>query len=63
MSNTIEETEMALANLQAVAWYEKHDIEARIVNGAVYIGVDNFEIEVSTGEVLYRSELFKEENN
>lgn len=57
---------------QAIAWYHSRGIEAREVNDAVYIYVKStegyfinkeHEIEISTGEVLYRSELFKEENN
>lgn len=48
---------------QAIAWYRSRGIEAREVNDAVYITVEGHEIEISTGEVLYRSDLFKEENN
>lgn len=48
---------------QAIAWYRSRGIEAIQVNDAVYIIVEGHEIEISTGEVLYRSDLFKEENN
>ena len=48
---------------EAIAWFRSRGIEAREVNDTVYITVLDFEVEVSTGEVLYRSDLFKEENN
>jgi len=45
----------------AVKWFNSRDIPARIVNDDVAITVIDYEIYISSSEVMYRAELQQEE--
>jgi len=64
------ETESAIVNnkpmtelQQAVRWFKENDVHAYEDDGSVYIVVASLdlEIQVSTSEVSYRAELYREE--
>lgn len=54
----MEQTELQ----QAKAWFNSRGIESWIYDGELMIKVESYEVMVSHSEVMYRAELFKEEN-
>ena len=45
----------------AEEWFKLHDIPTTIDDGSIYVQVqDGFELQLSTAEVEYRAELYKE---
>jgi len=47
----------------ALAWFEKQGIKTYESNGDVYIIVDTYHIMISSSEISYRADLFKEQFN
>jgi len=47
----------------AVKWFNSKDIPARIVNDDVVITVNDYEIYINSSEVIYRAELWQDEND
>ena len=51
---------------QAIAWFKANGVYAHKDDGSVYIEVDNdnfevFNVQVGSSEILYRSDLYKNE--
>ena len=51
---------------QALKWFEKNGIDTNVDDGSIFVSVLShdrgvFQIQVSTSEISYRAELYKEE--
>ena len=45
----------------AEKWFQLHDIPTIVDDGSIYVQVqDGFELQLSTAEVEYRAELYKQ---
>lgn len=48
----------------AEEWFKLHDIPTTIDDGSIYVQAqDGFELQLSTAEVKYRAELYKQLKN
>ncbi len=50
-----------LERTNALAYFKDRDIDAYADDGSIFIKVLDFDVQISTAEVNYRSELYKEE--
>ena len=46
---------------QAIAWFHSRDIPAQIDGKAFYIDCGGYQLEITTAEITYRAELYREE--
>ncbi len=58
---TIKNLEIMTTIQYAEEWFKLHDIPTTIDDGSMYVQVqDGFELQLSTAEVEYRADLYKE---
>ncbi len=47
----------------ALAWFEQRGIKAYETDDNIYIRVDDYDIQISTSEIMFRADLYKESLN
>lgn len=49
--------------LDAFEWFKAREFAVAMDDGCIYLEVDSYEIMISSSEVSYRAELWREDNN
>lgn len=49
--------------LDAFKWFKEKEFSVAMDDGCIYLDVNSYEIMISSSEVAYRAELWRENNN